>query len=124
MPDNESDGVAELTHDLQPIKCVCNCHLYADKNGELLMSHVAACCCVHGYMADCLTCEMERRTTRDGIPRYITADGNIMKYDWELVSDAVYDQDALEEHVERLIAAAKQEENRDAANSADDTESQ
>lgn len=55
---------------------------------------------------DDLEAEARRRTDRDGIPRYITADGKIMKCDWELVPDDtndVLEGEALEEHIAKLL---------------------
>lgn len=49
--------------------------------------------------------EMARRTAIDGIPRYITRDGKIMKCDWDLAgSDFDLDPEALEEYIAKLIA--------------------
>jgi hypothetical protein len=46
---------------------------------------------------------MARRTAIDGIPRYITEDGRIMKCDWELSSEDL-DGELLEEYIAKLIA--------------------
>lgn len=56
----------------------------------------------------CLDCEMARRIALDGIPRYITADGRIMKCDWELSSEVDVDDldgETLEEHIRSLLEA-------------------
>lgn len=74
------------------------------------VKHMVACCCSHGYRRfECLECEKNRRTAADGIPRRITAEGKIMKLDWELPQDAIVDDisgEALEEHIRRLLDAA------------------
>lgn len=50
--------------------------------------------------------EAQRRTAMDGIPRYITDDGRIMKCDWELSADLLNDDlkgEAMEEHIAKLM---------------------
>ena len=52
-----------------------------------------------------LTEEAVRRTSVDGIPRYVTNDGRIMKYDWELPEGVPdWTQEELEQHIANLIA--------------------
>lgn len=50
--------------------------------------------------------EATRRTAVDGIPRYITEDGRIMKCDWELSPDLMDDAlsgETLEEYIKELL---------------------
>jgi len=50
--------------------------------------------------------EAQRRTNVDGIPRYITEDGRIMKYDWQLSAEVLEDNldgESLEEHIKKLM---------------------
>lgn len=52
-----------------------------------------------------LDAEAARRTAADGIPRYVTDDGRIMKCDWELSEEEQVDLDgkSLEEHIVTLM---------------------
>jgi len=45
---------------------------------------------------------VRRVFVRDGVPRHVDADGNIRKYDWELL-DLDYVADAYDDHVKRLL---------------------
>lgn len=75
------------------------------------VKHMVACCCSHGYSKyECPQCEAARRTAADGIPRYVTRAGKVMKYDWILSSDAVYDQDELEGHIENLLEKSRDQD--------------
>ena len=47
--------------------------------------------------------ECARRTALDGIPRCVTDDGRIMKYDWEFTPDGDEDFEALEAHIAKLM---------------------
>lgn len=53
--------------------------------------------------------EAQRRTDIDGIPRYVTDDGSIMKCDWVITGEADYslDGESLEEHIERLLKSTE-----------------
>lgn len=48
------------------------------------------------------------RTAHDGIPRFVTDDGRIMKYDWEFTPSTDDDYESLEAHIARLIAEQTQ----------------
>jgi hypothetical protein len=62
--------------------------------------------CYVGDLPFDLVVEAKRRRDIDGIPRYIAADGRIIKCDWELVSADSNDNlegEALEEHIRKLM---------------------
>ena len=59
----------------------------------------------HDQFADAYE-EAVLRENADGIPRYVTSDNKIMKYDWELDLDDLQDAlvgDKLEEYVSTLL---------------------
>lgn len=51
------------------------------------------------------------RTAHDGIPRFVTDDGRIMKCDWELASEVDEDFEALEAHIQSLLEELEKEAN-------------
>lgn len=52
-----------------------------------------------------LEAEAARRTSFDGIPRFVTEDGRIMKCDWEMPEEDTGEisGETLEERIQRLI---------------------
>lgn len=57
-----------------------------------------------------MTAEAQRRTTIDGIPRYVDwPNKRIMKCDWELPADFEFDAEAIESHVQRILESQQKD---------------
>lgn len=61
--------------------------------------------CLDCEVNDALWAEATRRTEIDGIPRFVTSEGKIMKRDWEFPEGCTPELtgEALEAHIERLL---------------------